>query len=211
MSKSSDNEKLRQAAGEGCLLLNEAIRELVTPLRVVELSAVWEKLNPIPVNAIAAVRNMVLRSVIVNIYRLKETRDNFLVGWLFSDEELRKLGFPPVEEFIGAENWKSFELVRHQYAGHATSKKATTSRPGRIIPPAILGTALRAAGLIDSERLLRRVKEELVPGVEKVRDELTRLHPFVEKFVKETYPLELERAMLEKPKGSSQVPTVCGQ
>ena len=154
----------------------------------------WLKLNPIPIQAISAVRNMILRSVIVNLYRLKETRDGFLRDWLFTEEELTKLGFPPVELFFPTGRWKDFEMVRHQFAGHAIGSKATPARPARILSGRSLGNALKQTGLSDLPRFLKRIQAEVLPGVEKVRDILTNRYPDVKKFVTETYPLEIEAA-----------------
>lgn len=198
MEESIHNDKIddktrQQAAFEACFLMNEAIRELVIPSKVIQLSDAWKTLNPVPLNVISAVRHMVIMSLVVNIYRLKETRDNFLAGWLFSDEDMRTLGFPPVEEFIGKEKWQCFEIVRHQYAGHATSKKATDKHPGHIIPAVVLGKALKKTGLLDLEAFLQRIQEELASGVEKVRDELTRRYPAARQFI-ETHAVELENA-----------------
>jgi hypothetical protein len=147
-------------------------------------------------------RLFVETSVIVNLYRLKETQDHFLVGWVFTPEELRSLGFPPLEEFIGGqEKWNLFEIVRHQYAGHSTSRKATSTQPGRILSASVLGNALRETGLWDFEAFFKRVLAELVPGVERVRDELVRRYPSAEKFVKETYPDELGKTVSTKGDG----------
>ncbi len=185
-----------QAACEACFLLSEAIRELLAPIQVIELSRTWENIDPVPMKAIAAVSRMAILSVVMNIYRLKETRENFLCGWLFSDKELRALGFPPVEEFIGKVNWKFFENVRNQFAGHPTQHKATQQRPGRILPAAVLGKSLRKTGLWKSENFLQRVQEKLLPGIERVRDKLINKFPKARRFVEETHPLELERAAL---------------
>ena len=47
----------------------------------------------------------------------------------------------------GKENWKFFETVRNQFAGHPTQHEATKTRPGRILPAAMLGKSLRKTGL----------------------------------------------------------------
>ena len=189
----SNKSESQQVACQACYLLNQAIRELSTPKLVIELSKKWLQLDPVPWKAIAAVQNMANTSMVVNIFRLKEAQDHFLVGWLFTEEELRSMGFPPIEEFIGGpEKWKSFEVVRNQYAGHATSHKATRSKPGRIISAPVLGMALRQTGLWEMEAFLNRVQEELVPGVERVHNKLLSLYPNAQEFINKTYPKELE-------------------
>jgi hypothetical protein len=77
-SGSPSAEIRRQAALEGGYLINEAIRELIAPTRVMELTDHWLRQNPAPLEATAAVRNMILRSVIVNVYRVQEARDHYL-------------------------------------------------------------------------------------------------------------------------------------
>jgi hypothetical protein len=73
----------------------------------------------------------------------------------------------------GEKKWRYFATVRGQHAGHSFAKRATNTKPGRIINPRVLGKALRETGLFESEELLKRARG-LVPGVEKVRDELRR-------------------------------------
>jgi hypothetical protein len=186
-------DKRNQAAKEGGYLLNEAIRDLLTPARILRLSDEWLSHTPLPLKALAAVRHLAVTSVVMNIFRLKEIRGSFIEGWLIPDERLRALGFPPVEEFIGAGQWNLFVVVRHQYAGHATGKEGTFKYPGRIVPASLLGKAIREAGLLELESLLGRVQKELVPAVERVRDEIYKLYPVAKEFVI-TYALELERA-----------------
>jgi hypothetical protein len=176
------------------LLLKEAIRELVIPRH---LHALTERLEDGPVNMqwLAGVRHTVLMSIVMQVYRLKETREHFLCPWLFADVELRRLGLLPLEEFIGHGKWRYFEIVRHQYAGHATSREAERGRPGRVLPASVLGNAFREAGLVNSIMFLDRVVAELAPAVENVLAELRQRYPDVDTFVKMTYPTELEQAM----------------
>jgi hypothetical protein len=175
-----DETTRKQTAREVCLLLNEAIGELVIPLR---LHALTENLPEGPVDIqYLSVRHAVLQGTIIAVYRLKETRSGFIEGWLMTDAELRALGFAPVEEFIGVDKWSHFETVRHQYAGHASASKASKSQPARLIAPAILGKAMRETGLKNLKAFLLRVVEQLAPGVERVRDEITKRYPEAETF-----------------------------
>jgi hypothetical protein len=189
-----DEQTVQQTANEACLLLNESIRELITPSRVLELTDQWLKLNPVPMSAIYAVRSMVARSVIINLYRLKETRQGFLVEWLFSEDELLALSFPPIEHFFPLAKWGDFEMLRHQFAGHATGAEAKPGRPARMLPAARLGKALKETGLYDLGGFLKRIQDEILPGVESVRDALTSKYPKTRTFVTETYPLEIDAA-----------------
>jgi len=103
------------------------------------------------------------------------------------------LGLTPVEQFFPHNSWKHFELLRHQYAGHSTGAKATSERPARIVPATRLGRAIEGTGLADLEGFLKRISSEILPGVEKVRDDLTSRYPRTKKFL-ETYSLEIEVA-----------------
>lgn len=101
-------------ANEAYLLLNGFVRELATPRYVFVLSARWEAQSPVPGKVIAAFQHMAQASLILNLYRLHETRSQFLVPFLFTENELRTRGLIPVEEFIGAAGWGDFEILRHQ-------------------------------------------------------------------------------------------------
>jgi hypothetical protein len=179
-------EVRRRAALEGGYLVNEAIRELIAPTRVMELTDYWMGLDPPPLDAIAAVRNMILRTIIVNVYRLQEARDHYLVPWVFSSDELRALGLRDMEAFLGgAAAWKAFALLRHQYAGHATGKARTATSPGRLVPARVLGKAIRDSGLNDLSLFLGRVRTELAPAIEQLRDEIGRRYPDLRRFIQQ--------------------------
>jgi hypothetical protein len=121
---------------------------------------------------------------VLSVYRLRETRDHLLRDWLFTDQELREMGLPPLQEFIGGENkWTSFEIIRHNMAGHSMIRKATRSKPGRIVPAQVLGTASRQAGLSDWKAFVSRVRKELTPAVENIRDKLANEFPEVKHFL----------------------------
>ncbi len=60
----------------------------------------------------------------------------------------------------------------------------------------MLGKSLRKTGLWEKEDFLKRVQEKLVPGVELVRDKLSKKYPEARRFIEQTYPSELERAAL---------------
>ncbi len=187
-------EKQNQIAGEAGLLLNEAIRELVTPKWLMQFAHGWLAQDPVPIEAVASVRHLLAMSMVINVFRLKDTRKYFIRDWLFSDDELRVIGFPPVEEFIGLQNWRSFEIVRNQYAGHVTVNKTDRGQPGRILSPSVLGKAIKKAGLLDIEGFIDRVQHELIPGVEKVRDEIYRRYPAARAHI-QRHATELEIAI----------------
>jgi hypothetical protein len=187
-----ESEKTR-AACEACYLLNWAIGDLIASAELFEITHRWEQLTPAPVRAIRVSRRMLLMSLVVIVYRLKEVREQLIVEWLLSDAELEGLGFPPIDAVMGGRNkWSYFETLRGQYAGHSFAKKATNTTPGRIVNPRVLGRALRETGLFESEDFLGRARR-LVPGVESVRDELNRRYPEAKQFLKD-YGSELERS-----------------
>jgi hypothetical protein len=102
---------------------------------------------------------------LVQVLRLKDLREAFLIDWLFRDSELRELGLPPVDEFVGEHKWESFQIVRKWYLGQLTGRAGKITR--RLAPPHALGKALREAGLWDVSGFVRRISE-LVSSLEKV-------------------------------------------
>ena len=191
--KLSDTDRQRTAY-EACFLLNLAIRDLKTPDQVFDFSEkqMADMIKELStenfqhsVSKISGLRHIAFQSAVLNLFRLRETRDHLLVGGLFTDQALRDLGLPPLQEFIGSDqNWKSFEIVRHQIAGHSVARKATRSKPGRIIPASVLGKAVREAGLYDWKAFVQRVRRDVIPGVERVRDELASRYPGAKEFPK---------------------------
>lgn len=194
-------EARRNAAFEGCLVLNHAINELLIPLKVMELSeSILSDASGrigddiIKSNKFAellfamqefrGMNNLAFTACVLSVYRLRETRDHLLVDWLFTDKEARDLGLPPLQEFIGGvKQWTNFELIRHNMAGHSMIRKATKSRPGGIVPARVLGTAVRQAGLSDWKVFVARVREELTPAVQNIRDELAKEYPEVKDYL----------------------------
>jgi hypothetical protein len=185
-------------ANEAYYLLNEFVRELVTPRYVFDLSARWETLTPLPGKVIDAFRHMALTSLILNLYRLHETRLHFLAPFLFTEVELNVLGLRSVEEFIGTDGWKDFVLLRHQYAGHATAKEANGHCSGYILSPKRLGRAIWSTGLGDPVAFFARVERELVPAVEVVRDKLAERFPAVKEYIA-AYALAVEQGLEGQP------------
>jgi hypothetical protein len=187
-----DESEKRRAACEACYLLNWAIGDLIASARLFEFTYKWEQLTPQPLQAIRVSRRMILMSLVVIVYRLKEAREQLIVEWLLSEAELQNLGFRAIDEVMGGEKkWRYFETIRGQYAGHSFAKRATNTRPGRIVDPRVLGKALREIGLFEPAEFLKRARG-LVPGVEKVRDELSRRYPEARQFLKD-YGSDLEQ------------------
>jgi len=116
----SEEANLEQVACHAAHLLNEAIRELLIPQHLDQLARDLLDGGKVSENYAAAVTHMALTSVVIGVCRVKETRENFL-DWLFSDAGLRKLGLPPVEEFVG--NWGKFLVVRDNLVVHTAKKK----------------------------------------------------------------------------------------
>jgi hypothetical protein len=191
-----DEATLRRAACEAALLLNEAVRELVIPNQIHQLTERYED-GKVKIAWLGAMRHTAMQTIIIGLWRVHEARTQFLVPWLFSDEELRDLGVPSMDQFLGG-TFKSFELVRHQYVGHATARRAKKGRPGQIIAPDVLGCALHDTGLLESKAFLTRVQNDLVPGIERARQDLVRRYPEAETYLKETYPIALESAVIEQ-------------
>ena len=87
-------------------------------------------------------------------------------------------------------------MLRHQYAGHATGAASSAKRPGSIIPPVRLGEAILGTGLSPLSPFLDRIAKELLPGVERVRDELTNRYKKVESYIKHEYPAKLQNSLM---------------
>lgn len=202
--KSTPEAKERsRIACEAALLLNESVRELVVPQQLVERLTENIPEGPVPIAWLGAVRHTAIAAAVIQLARLHEIRENFLVPWLYTDAELKALGLPQLEEFLGTGKLKYLWTLRHQYAGHPTAAEANGNRAGRVISPSVLGEATRELQLGDAPSFLRRMVDELATGVEAVVADLRVRFPETELFVKEAYPLALERAMLaQRPRES---------
>jgi hypothetical protein len=188
----TDAEQRQRTACEATQLLNEAVRQLTIPSIIIEDSK--EQPNFLRV---AAIRNLCLMSIVVNLYRVKEIQDHFLAEFLFTPEELRQLGFPSIEDFIGGpEKMKWLEILRSQFAGHAHAVWYGNNKPGKIIPPKLLGQALRETGLTDLPGFASRLRDEFAVMLETFIQKLRQIFPVVDKYVRQDYPLELERGRL---------------
>jgi hypothetical protein len=181
-----------RAACEAVIVLNELVRDLAVPARLVEIAKGWSAVYPEPHLAIASVLKIAGVSLVMSLYRLEELREGFLKGWLLTEAELIALGLPPLRDLLGAEAWKALAIVRHQYGGHAAAQEATDTRPARIVPAAALGRVLGQSGLY-SGVLLAEARFRIAPGVERVRDEICRRHPEAEGFIHE-YSTALDSA-----------------
>lgn len=194
-------EARRNAACEACVVLNRTMNEVLVPLKVVELSEriFAETTGRIGYDIIKSSKlaeilfsmqehrgmlDIALTACVLSVYRLRETRDHLLVDWLFTDDEATALGLPPLQNFMGGEKqWASLEIIRHNMAGHSMIRKGTKFRPGKIVPAQVLGTAVRQAGLSDWKAFVARVREELMPGVQKIRNELVKEYPEIKDYM----------------------------
>ncbi len=204
-SPPSSSSDVKRIACEAAHLLNESNRQLQALSFMLKLVEKWEEEQPERlIQGGGGLRNILMSSTILHLRRLKETRDYFLVKWLFTEDELGALGFRPLEDLVGGkEQWKALEILRHQFAGHATRRKPPRNMAGEIIPGEIYGKALRETGILDLDSFLRRVQEEVLDGVINVRDELARRFPEVSKFIKEDYPFAIEKGRLDQPKSGT--------
>ena len=178
-----------QAGCEAALLLTEQIRELCAPDQLFRLAGRWEAEHRESSIFCDAVRRTAMVAAVLAIFRLREIKANFLTPWLFTESELVGLGFASPEAFV--RDWEAFETIRHQWAGHATSREARGGQPGRMLEATALGRALARTGLSDPDAFLRTVKDALVPGVERTRDELLRRFPEAAEFIRR-YPVDME-------------------
>jgi len=191
-----DEQTIKQTACEAALLLTEAIRELSIPQHLMTIANQLEESQRVSPTYAAAIRRIVMTATVIGVYRVNETRKHFLIPWLFSEQELRLLGLPNVEQFV--RDWSAFEIVRSQWAAHAQAKKSTATRPGRLIEPSVLGRALERTGIGNEEEFLRRVRDELIPAVERVRDKILKTHAQARDFITTGYPQALQRGAIDE-------------
>ena len=187
----TSSEHRVRAACEAAYVLNDAVGALLIPQHLAKLALKLHDAGGMSSKYAGPVRRLSMQGAIMGLYKVKEARDHLLAPWVFTTDELRQFGFPPVEEFVG--DWSAFMTVRGQYVGHVVAKGAKGS-PGRIISGKALGHALRRAGLWDAEPFLRRVERVLLPGIERTRDELFRKYPAARPFALKGYPGEVESA-----------------
>jgi hypothetical protein len=180
-------------ASEAGVLLNDAIRDLLIPQHLNAEAAQYHDRGLVTESYAGAWMRVAVMSVVMALYRLHQVRNGFLLRWLFTDSELRSLGFGPVEEFV--QDWKSFTIVRSQYVGHAKSKRTVGERPARLVSARALATALCRTGLWDRDNFLLRVREQVVPGAEKVRDEIFQRYPQAREFAISAYGDEIVRTI----------------
>lgn len=186
-----DEETRLRIASEASVLLNDAVRDLLIPQHLNALAAQYHDRGLVTESYAGALMRVAAMSVVMALHRLREARNGFLLEWLFTDSELRALGFGPVEEFV--RDWKSFTVVRSQYVGHAHSKRTVGKRPARHVSAKALAAALCRTGLWERDNFLLRVREQIVPGVEKVRDEIFRRYPVAREFAVSMYGEEIKR------------------
>jgi hypothetical protein len=183
---------LEPIARDAAVAINRAVGDLLLPRHIFTLFTSHEAAGRISGGYATAVRLLAMQVLVVNLYRLWEARTHLLCPWLFSDAALRELGMPPLEEFVS--DWSALLTVRHQFAGHMLRNDPPKGKPGRILGAEGFGRALRAAGIWEAEAFLERVEREVIPGVERVRDELFRRWPAIRTYVSETYPRMVKQA-----------------
>lgn len=144
-----------------------------------------------------------MTATVIGVYRVNETRKHFLTPWLFSEEELQQLGLPDIEHFV--RDWGAFETVRSQWAAHAQAKRSTARRPGRLIDATALGRALERTGLGAKEEFLRRIRDELTPAVERVRDKILEAHAGARDFITTAYPQALQQGAIDEERNRGAV------
>src|SRR5215470_10419005 len=184
-----DPEILSRAACDAAVLLTEAIRELTVPQHLVTFAKRLEESRQVTETYAAAVRRIAMATTVIGVYRVGETRKHFLTPWLFSESELQDLGLPGLENFV--RDLGAFETVRSQWAAHAQARKSTAQGPGRLIDAAALGRALERTGIGNDEEFLRRVRDDLIPAVERIRDRILQAHPEAQDFITIGYPQAL--------------------
>lgn len=198
-----DQETISHAACDAAFLLNEAVRELTIPQHLVTCAKRLVESQQVSEKYAAAVQRIAMVATVLGVYRVSETRKNFLTPWLFSDEELKQLGLPDIEHFV--RDWGAFETVRSQWAAHAPARKSTARRPGRLIDASALGRALERTGIGEEEQFLRRVRDELTPAVERVRDKILEAHAEARDFITTGYQQALQQGAIDEERSRGAV------
>lgn len=198
-----DKKTISQAACEAAILLTEAIRELTIPQNLVTFAKRLEETRQVTETYAAAVRRIAMAATVIGVYRISETRRHFLTPWLFSETELRDLGLPDIERFV--RDAKAFDTIRSQWAAHAQAKKSTARSPGRLIDASALGRALERTGIGDEEQFLKRIRDELTPAVERVRNMILEAHPEAQDFITTGYPQALQQGAIDEGRNRSAV------
>lgn len=201
------NQKtITRVACDAAVLLTEAIRELTVPQHLMTCAKRLVEARQVSETYAAAVRRIAMGATIIGVYRVGETRKHFLTPWLFSEKALQHLGLPGIKHFV--RDLGAFETVRSQWAAHAYAKKSSARRPGRLIDASALGRALERTGIGDEEQFLKRVRDDLTPAVEKVRDKILELHPEARDFVTTGYPQALQQGAIdeERNRGAVELP-----
>jgi hypothetical protein len=195
----TDEKNREQIACETTYLANELVRQLTAPSLILEDSERDGETENFSFLRAGAIRNFCILGIIVNLYRVIELRHNFLIDILFSEDELRSMGFPSIEEFLGgSEKMKFLKILRNQFAGHATAKWASGERPGELLSAEVLGTALRETGIDKLPEFAKRLRDELASQLEQFVGQMRRKFPAVDKFVKGGYALDVEKGRLRR-------------
>ncbi len=118
---------MSRLACEAAVLINEAIADLLVPQHLRLLVEQWHSQTLVSEEYAGAMGRLAAMGATMALYRLEETRADFLL-WLFDDSELRANGFVPVAEFVS--NWDAFLTVRGQSVGHSRTKQTPASAPG---------------------------------------------------------------------------------
>ena len=193
----TDEKTRKKIACEATYLANELVRQLSAPSLILEASEKDMRKGNFNFLRAGAIRNFCILGIIVNLYRVIELRDNFLIDILFSEYELRDMGFPSIDKFLGgSEQMKYLEILRHQFSGHATAKWASDRKPGELISPKLLGTALRETGIDNLRDFAKRLRADFASQLEEFIGKMRGQFPAVDKFVREEYPLKLEKGRL---------------
>lgn len=83
-------EPLETVASEAAVALNLAVGDLLLPRHIFDLFTKHEGAGLISESYAIGVRRMAMQILVVNLFRLWETREHLLCPWLFSEDELAR-------------------------------------------------------------------------------------------------------------------------
>jgi hypothetical protein len=87
-------EERSRAASEAAFVLNDAVGALLIPQHLAKLALKLHDSGRLSSKYAGSVRRLSMQGAIMGIYKVKEVRDHLLVPWVFTNDELRALGFP---------------------------------------------------------------------------------------------------------------------
>jgi len=92
------SEPFEETACEAAVAINSAVADLLLPRHIFRLFTQHQEAGRVSSGYATAARRLAMQLIVINLFRLWEARQHLLSPWLFKDDELRAMGFLPLEE-----------------------------------------------------------------------------------------------------------------